>query len=91
MCALEAVALEPVCKSMYDEWMAETKSEDKFLKWLADVDSDPIVSGEVIDILIGIDRNMADMLRGMLDKDISKRMCIPDCFVHPWFEPIRQC
>eukprot|EP00747_Dinoflagellata_sp_TGD_P098644 gnl/TRDRNA2_/TRDRNA2_167516_c0_seq4.p1 gnl/TRDRNA2_/TRDRNA2_167516_c0~~gnl/TRDRNA2_/TRDRNA2_167516_c0_seq4.p1 ORF type:complete len:433 (+),score=89.74 gnl/TRDRNA2_/TRDRNA2_167516_c0_seq4:67-1365(+) len=89
MCALEAVALEPVCKSMYDEWMAETKSEDKFLKWLADVDSDPIVSGEVIDILIGIDRNMADMLRGMLDKNATTRMSIPECFVHPWFEPIR--
>eukprot|EP00747_Dinoflagellata_sp_TGD_P209223 gnl/TRDRNA2_/TRDRNA2_82629_c0_seq2.p1 gnl/TRDRNA2_/TRDRNA2_82629_c0~~gnl/TRDRNA2_/TRDRNA2_82629_c0_seq2.p1 ORF type:complete len:381 (+),score=66.95 gnl/TRDRNA2_/TRDRNA2_82629_c0_seq2:92-1234(+) len=89
MCALEAVALEPVCGSLYEDWMSETGDDDKFLKWLADLESDPIISGEVLEILEGIDQDMSHMLQGMLVKDPGQRMCIPDCFVHPWFEPIR--
>eukprot|EP00913_Durusdinium_trenchii_P034503 g32279.t1 len=44
MCAMEAIFFIPILKPWYDEWLEETGSEDKFLRWLADT-KEQIITG----------------------------------------------
>lgn len=89
MCALEAIFLTPVLGPWHSEWKKQTGSDVKFLSWLADLDAEPIVSGEMQDALEEIDADMCDMLRGMLAKDVLDRLSITECLTHRWFAPIR--
>ncbi|CAE8581364.1 unnamed protein product, partial [Polarella glacialis] len=90
MTAMEAIFFTPVLGPWYSEWLSETGSEDKFLNWLADTKTEAVISGDMREALAGIDPDMCDMLRRMLEKDKSKRASINECLAHPWFEPIRQ-
>lgn len=89
MCALEAIFLTPVLGPWHDEWKKQTGSDVKFLSWLANLDAEPIVSGDMQDALAEIDADMCDMLQGMLAKDSLDRLSITECLTHRWFAPIR--
>merc|ERR1712228_267919 len=68
----------------------DTGGDKKFLAWLADIATEPIVSGEMHSALSRIHAEMADLLEGMLQKDSSRRLCITSCLMHKWFDPIRE-
>ncbi|CAE7903867.1 CPK34 [Symbiodinium microadriaticum] len=89
MCAMEAIFLVPILMPWYDEWLRETGTEEKFLNWLADYHSDPIITGDLRDALREIDEDMCNFLEGMLQKDPSKRFSIIECINHTWFEKMR--
>lgn len=89
MCAVEAVFLQPILGPWFEQWRQETGSDDKFYLWLADFDTDPVLSGDIVDHLSEIDPDMCDLLQGMLTKDPEKRLCIASCWRHRWFQPIR--
>jgi len=89
MCAVEAVFLQPILGPWFEEWRQETGSDDKFYLWLADFDTDPVLSGDIAAHLSEIDPDMCDLLQGMLTKDPEKRLCIASCWRHRWFRPIR--
>jgi serine/threonine protein kinase len=90
LCALEAIFLTPVLGPWYDEWEQETGSETKFLKWLADMNTEPIVSGVMTEELSKLDKEMSRMLEGMLTKDPNKRYSIVDCLNSAWMKPMRE-
>jgi len=89
LCALEAVFLQPVLRPWYIEWRGPDGNDDKFIEWLGDYTTDPIISGDMRAAMDDIDPNMRDLLEKMLQKDPKKRHCITQCLVHPWFEPVR--
>jgi len=88
MCAMEAIFGIPILKPWYDEWLEETGSEDKFLKWLANT-KEVIVTGDIRDALREIDKDMCSLLEGMLEKDPDKRFSIIECVNHMFFQKIR--
>mmetsp|Transcript_57117 Transcript_57117/g.107138 ORF Transcript_57117/g.107138 Transcript_57117/m.107138 type:complete len:462 (-) Transcript_57117:151-1536(-) len=89
MCAMEAIFFMPILMPWYDEWFAETGSEEKFLKWLADFYTEPIITGDLQEALREIDADMCSFLEGMLQKDPTKRFSIIECINHRWFQKIR--
>jgi len=89
LCALEAIFLTPVLDPWYNEWKEETGNETKYLEWLSDTATDPIISGSMQAALTEIDRDMCRLLKGMLAKDPKFRLCMPECVNHPWLKPIR--
>eukprot|EP00434_Breviolum_minutum_P014116 symbB.v1.2.012447.t1/scaffold860.1/size157271/16 len=84
----EAIFGIPILKPWYDEWLEETGSEDKFLKWLANT-KEVIVTGDIRDALREIDKDMCSLLEGMLEKDPDKRFSIIECVNHMFFQKIR--
>ncbi|CAE8688326.1 unnamed protein product [Polarella glacialis] len=90
MTAMEAIFFTPILGPWYSEWLSETGSEYKFLKWLADTSTEAVISGDMCDALAAIDPDMCDLLRRMLEKDSSKRASITECLAHDWFKPIRK-
>mmetsp|Transcript_11710 Transcript_11710/g.19197 ORF Transcript_11710/g.19197 Transcript_11710/m.19197 type:complete len:485 (+) Transcript_11710:69-1523(+) len=88
MCAMEAIFGVPILKPWYDEWLAETGSEDKFLKWLANT-KEVVITGDIRDALREIDEDMCSLLEGMLEKDPEKRFSIIECVNHMFFQKIR--
>ncbi|CAK9108534.1 Calcium-dependent protein kinase 13 [Durusdinium trenchii] len=88
MCAMEAIFFIPILKPWYDEWLEETGSEDKFLRWLADT-KEQIITGDMRDALQEIDTDMCNLLEGMLEKDPEKRFSIIECINHYFFQKIR--
>merc|ERR1712203_912146 len=89
MVSLEAIFLQPVLRPWFDQWSEETGNDDKFYDWLGDYDTEPILSGEMRELIEGIDSDMCDMLEGMLMKDPEKRTDIAQALMHKWFEPVR--
>ncbi|CAE7548948.1 CPK34 [Symbiodinium natans] len=89
MCAMEAIFLVPILMPWYDEWLSETGTEEKFLKWLADYYTEPIITGDLQAALQEIDKDMCSFLEGMLQKDPAKRFSIIECINHTWFQKIR--
>mmetsp|Transcript_11254 Transcript_11254/g.30623 ORF Transcript_11254/g.30623 Transcript_11254/m.30623 type:complete len:422 (-) Transcript_11254:133-1398(-) len=87
MCSLEAIFLQPVLRPWYDEWRKETGCDSKFYKWLADYDTEPILHGDMHDMIAGIDADMCKLLETMLAKDPDKRSSIAECLTHVWFQP----
>jgi len=87
--ALEAIFLTPVLDPWYGQWMEETGSDAKYLDWLSDNTTDPIVSGSMQEALNEIDRDMCRFLKGMLSKDPKLRQSITECVNHAWLKPIR--
>jgi len=90
MCAVEAVFLQPILGPWFEQWRQETGSDDKFYLWLADFDTDPVLSGDILDHLRDINPDMCNLLQGMLTKDPKKRLCIANCWAHRWFQPLRE-
>lgn len=90
MCALEAIFLTPVLSVWYDEWMEDTLSDDKFLKWLADDEAEAIVSGPMEEAMKDVDPDMCDFLKKMLARDEKRRSCITEMFEHKWLTPVRE-
>lgn len=90
ICALEAIFLTPVLEPWYQEWREATGDDGKFLTWLGDASTDPIISGEMHDALAELDPDMCSMLEGMLSKDPHGRMCITECLNSDWLRPIRK-
>lgn len=86
---LEAVFLQPILSPWYNEWLAETKSEDKFFNWLGNFDTEPLLSADMEEMILGLDPDLCSLLQGMLAKDPSKRFCIAQCLTHPFFQPLR--
>eukprot|EP00416_Gambierdiscus_australes_P042154 CAMPEP_0171114306 /NCGR_PEP_ID=MMETSP0766_2-20121228/85002_1 /TAXON_ID=439317 /ORGANISM="Gambierdiscus australes, Strain CAWD 149" /LENGTH=408 /DNA_ID=CAMNT_0011576597 /DNA_START=65 /DNA_END=1292 /DNA_ORIENTATION=- len=89
MCSLEAIFLQPVLRPWMEEWRRETGSDRKYFRWLADYSTEPIISGDLRDHLVGIDEDMCSFLEKMLAKDPQERSSIAECLTHPWFQPLR--
>uniref|UniRef100_A0A7S4S2B2 Protein kinase domain-containing protein n=1 Tax=Alexandrium monilatum TaxID=311494 RepID=A0A7S4S2B2_9DINO len=90
MCSLEAIFLQPVLRPWFEEWKKETGSEEKFFKWLADYDTEPILHGDMHEMLAGMDKDMCDLLETMLAKDPDTRSSINECLTHPWFSSVHR-
>mmetsp|Transcript_20954 Transcript_20954/g.47709 ORF Transcript_20954/g.47709 Transcript_20954/m.47709 type:complete len:417 (-) Transcript_20954:82-1332(-) len=90
MCSLEAIFLQPVLRPWYDEWHKETGNDVKFYTWLADYGTEPILHGDMHDMISGIDADMCRLLETMLAKDPDQRSSIAECLTHEWFRPEHQ-
>lgn len=80
MCALESIFLTPVMEPWLLEW-----GDEQFGEWLADITTDPVLSGDILDYVTDINPLMADMLKNMLQKDPSQRFDVAQCLAHEWF------
>jgi len=80
MCALESIFLTPVLEPWLLEW-----GDERFEAWLADLSTDPVLSGDILEYVTDINPLMADMLQNMLQKDPSKRFDVAQCLAHEWF------
>mmetsp|Transcript_92819 Transcript_92819/g.289395 ORF Transcript_92819/g.289395 Transcript_92819/m.289395 type:complete len:209 (-) Transcript_92819:121-747(-) len=89
MCSLEAIFLQPVLRPWYDEWQKETGNDGKFYGWLANYETEPILYGDMHDLIAGIDGDMCSLLETMLAKDPDERSSIAECLTHAWFQPVR--
>jgi len=89
MCAMDAIFLQPVLEPWYDEWNEETGDDVKFFRWLADCTNEPIVSGDMRDLITGIDYELCTLLEGMLVRNPNKRLCMAKCLAHPYFAQFR--
>lgn len=87
MCSLEAIFLQPVLRPWYDEWQKETGDDLKFYTWLANYETEPILHGDMHDMIAGIDKDMCELLEIMLAKDPDQRSSIAECLTHVWFQP----
>merc|ERR1711920_700142 len=90
MCALEAVFLTPILDPWYQQWLEETGDENKFMQWLGDQSKEPIISGNMRDELAKMNKDMCRLLKGMLSRDPSRRLCITECVNHTWLAPVRK-
>lgn len=90
MCMMEVVFLQPVLAPFYLQWAEETGSDVKYFEWLSDQHNDPIVSGDMMGHLEGINADLADLLAGMLEREPGQRFSIGRCLAHKWFDPIRE-
>jgi len=89
MCALEAIFLQPVLQPFYRQWQEDTGGDIKFYTWLSKYDVDPIVSGDMLEHITTIDKDMGDLLGRMLAKDPAERWCVSRCLAHRFFKPVR--
>merc|ERR1712232_1488371 len=86
---MEAIFLQPVLRPWLEEWREDTGNDDKFFDWLGNYDTDPILSGEMHELIESIDKDMCKVLEGMLMKNPKKRIDIANALMHEWFEPMR--
>lgn len=89
MVSLEAIFLQPVLRPWFEQWQQETGDDDKFYDWLANYETEPILSGELRELIHDIDKDMCEVLEGMLKKNPEKRTDIAQAVLHKWFEPVR--
>jgi len=85
MCVMQAIFQVPVLEPWYTEWYKETGDGDKFIRWLADYSTEPIISGDLEEHLKSIDPMLCSILADMLKKDPNKRPCIARCLTHECF------
>mmetsp|Transcript_20906 Transcript_20906/g.60314 ORF Transcript_20906/g.60314 Transcript_20906/m.60314 type:complete len:429 (+) Transcript_20906:155-1441(+) len=90
MCMLEVVFLQPVLAPFYKEWNQETGNDMKYFRWLSDMDSEPIISGDMMSHIVAIHPDMADLLADMLNREPRQRCSIGRCLTHKWFDPVRE-
>eukprot|EP00440_Ansanella_granifera_P062020 gb/GFBE01067238.1/.p1 GENE.gb/GFBE01067238.1/~~gb/GFBE01067238.1/.p1 ORF type:complete len:424 (+),score=95.83 gb/GFBE01067238.1/:1-1272(+) len=90
ICALEAIFLSPVLDPWFQEWGGDAGAGSGFYRWLADYETEHIISGDMEDALRDMHQELPGMLRDMLVKDPEGRAGLDDCIMHPWFRPIRQ-
>jgi len=90
MCATQAVFLMPILEPWFLQWSEETGNDCKFIDWLGDFSTEPIIHGDIADHLKQIDPQFCDLLQGMLEKDPKKRLCAARCLLHPYFKDVRQ-
>jgi len=89
MVSLEAIFLQPVLRPWFEQWQQETGDDDKFYGWLANYDTEPILSGELRELLYDMNPDMCEVLEGMLMKNPEKRADMSQAVLHKWFEPVR--
>jgi len=89
MCAMDAIFLQPVLEPWYEEWNQETGEDLKFFRWLSDATNAPIVSGDMRELIIGMDGELCALLEGMLVRNPKKRLCMAKCLAHPYFAQFR--
>eukprot|EP00440_Ansanella_granifera_P013980 gb/GFBE01015193.1/.p1 GENE.gb/GFBE01015193.1/~~gb/GFBE01015193.1/.p1 ORF type:complete len:419 (+),score=105.63 gb/GFBE01015193.1/:1-1257(+) len=90
MCGMYGIFLQPVLDPWYQEWKKETGSDRKFINWHSDYTTEPIISGDLKEMIAQIDPDICDLLSGMLQKDPQHRNCIPSCLIHRCFASIMQ-
>jgi len=89
MCAMDAIFLQPVLEPWYEEWNQETGEDLKFFRWLSDATNAPIVSGDMRELIIGMDGELCALLEGMLVRNPKKRLCMAKCLAHSYFAQFR--
>mmetsp|Transcript_125848 Transcript_125848/g.361904 ORF Transcript_125848/g.361904 Transcript_125848/m.361904 type:complete len:215 (-) Transcript_125848:120-764(-) len=85
MCVMQAIFGMPALQPWYDEWLDDTGSEVKFLAWLGDYDTEPIVHGDMERHLRSIEPRLNTLLKKMLRKDPDQRFCSARCLMHNAF------
>mmetsp|Transcript_44356 Transcript_44356/g.117381 ORF Transcript_44356/g.117381 Transcript_44356/m.117381 type:complete len:435 (-) Transcript_44356:48-1352(-) len=89
MCLMQAIFLVPVLSPWYTEWKEETGDERKFLEWLANYNTDPIIDADMQGHIRSIDPVLCTLLKGMLEKNPEDRCCIATCLTHTCFKQHR--
>jgi serine/threonine protein kinase len=89
MCAMDGIFLQPVLEPFYRDWNQETGDDVKFFRWLSDVTNEPIVSGDMRELIAGMDNELCSLLEGMLVRNPQRRLCMAKCLSHPYFAQVR--
>lgn len=86
MTIIQAVFLTPLLEPQLLQWREETGSDEKFMEWLGDYTTGPLIHGEVKDAIDNMDEDLSALLQGMLRKDPKERWCMATCLTHRYFQ-----
>lgn len=86
MCIIQAIFLTPLVELQLLQWREETGSDEKFMGWLGDYTTEPLIHGEVKNMIDDMDEDLSMLLQGMLRKDPKERCCMATCLTHHYFQ-----
>lgn len=86
MCIIQTIFLTPLLEPQLLQWREETGNDEKFMGWLGDYTTEPLIRGEVKSMIDDIDEDLSMMIQGMLRKNPKERFCMATCLTHHYFQ-----
>eukprot|EP00930_Biecheleria_cincta_P095425 TRINITY_DN87387_c0_g1_i1.p1 TRINITY_DN87387_c0_g1~~TRINITY_DN87387_c0_g1_i1.p1 ORF type:complete len:442 (+),score=86.45 TRINITY_DN87387_c0_g1_i1:61-1386(+) len=86
MCIIQSIFLTPLLEAQLLQWREETGNDEKFMEWLGDYTTEPLIQGEVKDLIDYVDEDLSVLLQSMLKKDPKERICMATCLTHHYFQ-----